>query len=53
MSFFYHNTVIQTCQRIFRRPADAAMWLFTALVVASTVYTLVWPSGRRPRGPSR
>lgn len=43
MSFFYQNSVIMTIQRIFRRPADTAMWLFTGMIVAGTIYTMLAP----------
>ncbi|SCU80992.1 LAMI_0B04412g1_1 [Lachancea mirantina] len=44
MAFFHDNPVINAIHRLLRRPADAAMWLFTAMVVTGTVYTLAWPN---------
>ncbi|CUS24781.1 LAQU0S19e01486g1_1 [Lachancea quebecensis] len=51
MSFFYQNSVIMCIQRVCRRPGDAAMWLFTGLVVVGTLYTMIAPVDyrRRPR----
>ncbi|SCU81748.1 LANO_0B04060g1_1 [Lachancea nothofagi CBS 11611] len=41
MGFFNDNSIIMTIQRIFRRPSDAAMWLFTGMIVVGTFYTML------------
>ncbi|SCU78463.1 LAFA_0A06722g1_1 [Lachancea sp. 'fantastica'] len=41
MGFFYNNSVIALIQRVFRRPADATMWLFTGMIVIGTLYTMI------------
>ncbi|SCU93016.1 LADA_0G00892g1_1 [Lachancea dasiensis] len=44
MAFFYDNSVIGAIQKIFRRPSDAAMWLFTGMIVIGTFYTILGPA---------
>lgn len=43
MGFFNDNPVIEFCHRVFRRPGDVLMWLFTGLIVSSTLYLILAP----------
>ncbi|CEP61277.1 Min6p LALA0_S02e10770g [Lachancea lanzarotensis] len=53
MGFFYDNSVIVLIQKVFRRPADVTMWLFTGMIVVGTLYTMIavgpQPKPRRDR----
>ncbi|AAS54169.1 AGL322Wp [Eremothecium gossypii ATCC 10895] len=52
MGFFYENPLFDFFHRAVRRPASIAMWLFTGLVVASALASiLALPAPRRPKRP--
>ncbi|SCU77591.1 LAME_0A01618g1_1 [Lachancea meyersii CBS 8951] len=53
MGFFNNNSVIVLIQRLFRRPADAAMWLFTGMIVVGTLYTMLGTGPQPKRGRGR
>ncbi|CAB4254982.1 similar to Saccharomyces cerevisiae YBL039W-B Putative protein of unknown function [Maudiozyma barnettii] len=43
MGFFKDNVVIEFFHRFFRKPGDILMWLFTGLIVTSTLYLILAP----------
>ncbi|SMN20860.1 similar to Saccharomyces cerevisiae YBL039W-B Putative protein of unknown function [Maudiozyma saulgeensis] len=43
MGFFNDNIVIEYFHKLFRKPGDFLMWLFTGLIVSSTLYLILAP----------
>ncbi|BAO41937.1 conserved hypothetical membrane protein [Kluyveromyces marxianus DMKU3-1042] len=40
MAFFHHNPVFDFFHRVMRKPSSIVMWLFSGLIVASTLATI-------------
>lgn len=43
MGFFSDNPIIEFCHILFKRPGDVLMWLFTGIVVSSSLYLILAP----------
>ncbi|EDO18818.1 hypothetical protein Kpol_1028p94 [Vanderwaltozyma polyspora DSM 70294] len=43
MGFYRNNSVFEFFDRIFKKPADLLMWMFTGIIITST-FLLLLPS---------
>ncbi|CCF56366.1 hypothetical protein KAFR_0B00670 [Kazachstania africana CBS 2517] len=43
MAFFSNNPVIEFFHRLATKPSTVMMWLFTGLILSSTLYMLLLP----------
>lgn len=42
MGFFYDNPIIEFCHKIVRKPENVLVWLFTGMVVGSSLYMILF-----------
>ncbi|QEU62876.1 hypothetical protein KDRO_F08100 [Kluyveromyces lactis] len=52
MGFFHNNPVIEFFHRITRKPSSIIMWIFTGLIVSSTIVS-IWSLPAIPDGKRR
>lgn len=53
MGFFVDNPVIDFIQKIVRKPESILMWLFTGMIVSSTLYLILLPVPEVKKKPKK